>query len=129
MLIRVCLAWCGLLLVAVMNGAAREAWIIPLAGDAAGHAISTITLCVAILAFAWLTAGWLRPASAGEALRIGVAWLTLTLAFEFLAGHYLFGTSWEDLLADYNVFRGRIWMLVLVTTALAPLAGRRRFGS
>jgi hypothetical protein len=53
--------------------------------------------------------------------------VVLVLAFEFLAGHYLFGTPWSELLADYNVMRGRIWPLVLVTTFVAPyLAGRMR---
>jgi hypothetical protein len=44
----------------------------------------------------------------------------MTVAFELLAGHYLFGNTWERLLADYNVLRGRIWVLVLITTFLAP---------
>ena len=52
--------------------------------------------------------------SAGRAIS------TVMLAFEFLAGHYVFGTPWSELLADYNVFRGRIWVLVLITTATAP---------
>jgi hypothetical protein len=45
----------------------------------------------------------------------------LTLAFEFLAGHYLFGDPWERLLAEYNVARGRFWVLVPITTLLAPI--------
>jgi hypothetical protein len=45
----------------------------------------------------------------------------LTLAFEFLAGHYLFGHPWATLLADYNLARGRIWLLVLVATLLGPV--------
>ena len=52
---------------------------------------------------------------------IGAGWVVLTLAFEFLAGHYLFANSWERLLADYNVAQGRIWILVLITTLLAPV--------
>ena len=56
----------------------------------------------------------------------------LTLAFEFLAGHYLFGNSWERLLADYDVARGRIWPLVLIVTFVTPLllvlARARRLG-
>jgi hypothetical protein len=48
-------------------------------------------------------------------------WLLLTLAFEFLAGHSLFGKPWDMLLADYDVVRGRIWVLVLMSTLLAPM--------
>jgi hypothetical protein len=46
--------------------------------------------------------------------------VALTLGFEFLAGHFLFGDPWSQLLEEYNVFRGRIWILVLVTIAIAP---------
>jgi hypothetical protein len=44
----------------------------------------------------------------------------LTLGFECLVGHFLFGNPWSRLLEDYNVLRGRIWVLVLVTIAVAP---------
>ena len=52
---------------------------------------------------------------------MGVLWLAVTLAFEFLAGHYLFGDPWERLLAEYNVARGRLWVVVPITTLLAPV--------
>jgi hypothetical protein len=57
-------------------------------------------------------------------LRALAVWLLLTVAFEFLAGHYLFGHAWDRLLADYNLAGGRIWVLVLATTMFAPLAAR-----
>jgi hypothetical protein len=60
------------------------------------------------------------PALPSQAWQIGFEWLVLTLAFEFLVGHYILGTSWERLLADDNVLKGHIWVLVLVTTAVAP---------
>jgi hypothetical protein len=51
------------------------------------------------------------------------AWLTrtLTVAVEFLAGHFLFGRDWKVLLADYNLAAGRIWLIVLVVTLTAPV--------
>jgi hypothetical protein len=49
----------------------------------------------------------------------------MTVAFEFLAGHYVFGSEWTALFADYNLFAGRVWLLVLVTSALAPLLTAR----
>ena len=77
-------------------------------------------LSVAILLLAWFTMRWIGPSSAVDAWAIGGVWVALTLAFEFLAGHYLFGNPWSQLLADYDVAHGRIWPLVLMTTALAP---------
>jgi hypothetical protein len=58
---------------------------------------------------------------------IGGVWVACTLAFEFLAGHYLFRKPWVELLADYDLRRGRIWIAVLVVTFAAPcLIGRVR---
>jgi hypothetical protein len=63
---------------------------------------------------------WIGPSSSREALKIGLLWLVLTLGFEFLFGHYVFGNSWDMLLEDYNLSRGRIWILVPVLVLVAP---------
>ena len=121
MLIRALLAWLVLLALAVVNGAAREAWLIPRIGASAGHAVSSLSLSALIFLLSWVAIGWINPATAREAFLIGLVWLALTLAFEFLAGHYVFRTPWNELLADYDILSGRMWILVLVTTTLAPL--------
>lgn len=127
MIARALIIWCALLGLAIANGAVREVLIIPRTADATGHAISTGMLCVLILLLSWASIGWIHPISPGGAWAIGGVWLGLTLAFEFLAGHYLFGNPWSRLLEDYNILRGRIWVMVLVTTVVAPwLAGRAR---
>jgi hypothetical protein len=79
-------------------------------------------LCSLILLVAWLTIGWIDPGDVRCAVLIGVTWLGLTLAFEFLAGHYVFGTSREKILTDYNILRGRVWLLVPLTCFLAPVS-------
>jgi hypothetical protein len=127
MMMRAFGVWVLIVPIAVINGGIREGLITPRTGDTAGRAISTVMLCAAIFVLAWLTIGWMRPTSARDVWRIGALWVALTLAFEFLAGHYVFGTPWPQLLEDYNVFRGRIWVLVLITTAIAPwLAAQSR---
>jgi hypothetical protein len=120
-LIRALLAWLVLLALAVVNGAAREAWLIPRIGASAGHAVSSLSLSALIFLLSWLTIGWINPATARDAFLIGLVWLALTLAFEFVAGHYVFRKPWNELLADYDILSGRMWILVLVTTTLAPL--------
>lgn len=64
---------------------------------------------------------WIRPGTLRDAWGVGILWLVLTLAFEFLAGHYLFGDSWAKLLAEYNVLQGRLWVTVPLTTLFAPV--------
>jgi hypothetical protein len=121
MILRAILVWCAILLAAIANGFVRQTWLIPKLGETAGHILSTVSLSVIVVLVAWMTIGWIAPASQQQALRLGILWLAMTLAFEFLAGHFLFGQPWHRLLADYNVANGRIWILVLVVTAVGPL--------
>ena len=116
MLPRALVIWVGLLVVAVMNGALRVLVLEPVIGMYGGHVASALILSALIGLVAWLSINWIRPHSMREAFAIGGYWLALTVAFEFLAGHYLFGSPWAALLGDYDLLRGRIWMLVLLAT-------------
>lgn len=122
MIDRAVIVWAGIAVIAVLNGGFREAVLIPRMGDTAGRAASTVLLAAAVLAAAVLTINWIAPAAPRDAWRVGALWLGLTLAFEFLAGHYLFRVPWREITADYNVLRGRIWVLVLIVTLVAPAA-------
>jgi hypothetical protein len=119
-ILRALAIWCLILVLAVLNGGARDAWLVPQLGETLGSAVSSITLSALVFLTTFATITWIRPASVGQAWRVGVAWLVLTLAFEFLAGHYGFRKTWSELLVDYNLGRGRIWILVLLTTLLSP---------
>jgi len=120
--------WFGILVLANINGAARQAWLIPRLGEPGGRVVSTLALSGVVLLLTWLTIPWIGPASTRDAVKIGVIWLGLTLAFEFLVGHYVFGQSWRKLLEDYDITRGRIWVLVLLLVLFAPLLAARSRG-
>jgi hypothetical protein len=60
-----------------------------------------------------------RPVSGRQAIAVGLIWLVMTVAFEFVFGHYVAGHSWERLLYDYDLPAGRLWSLVLAWIALA----------
>jgi hypothetical protein len=113
--------WLAVLLLANLNGAVREIWLIPRIGAPMGRVMSTLALCGLLALVSWLSIGWIRPTTTGDALKIGGLWLVLTLAFEFLVGHYVFRKPWAALLEDYDLMRGRIWVLVLRVVFLAPL--------
>ena len=120
LVLRALTVWLLLLLLAVLNGALREEALVPWFGPKAAHLISTLLLSGLILGATALTIGWIAPGSSAGALGVGALWLLLTLAFEFLAGHFVFHKPWPELLADYDLTRGRIWILVLLVTFLAP---------
>jgi hypothetical protein len=114
------LAWCVLLVLAIGNGGLREAWLVPRLGTENAHLVSTVLLCLLIMLATVLLWPRLAITRRADALRAGALWVALTLAFEFLAGHFVFGKPWPVLLADYDLSAGRVWMLVPVITFLAP---------
>ena len=124
---RVLAVWLLFLLLAIMNGALREGVLIQAFGPKAGHVASTLLLSGLIFLITWLTLPWIGPPSFRIALWIGVIWTSLTLAFEFGAGYWLFHKPLAELLYDYDLTSGRIWPLVLVATVLSPvLVGKWR---
>lgn len=127
-MVRAVIVWCGILGLASINGAVRQAWLVPHLGVTPGRAVSTVLLAALVALTAWLTIRWIRPRSVRDGVLIGVSWLALTLAFEFLAGRFLMGNSWAVLLEDYDVRKGRIWLLVPVVVSVAPLWAARSRG-
>lgn len=125
MLLKALLVWCGLVALAVLNGVARNALLTPKFGEQWGHVMSTVSLSALIFLVAWVSNPWIDPATAGQAATVGIFWVLLTMTFEFAAGHFIFGHSWEKLFADYNLLRGRVWVFVLLATLLAPIWAER----
>ena len=126
MFVRAMAVWLVIMVIAIANGGFREAILVPRLGSAMAHIVSTAVLCAAIAALTLTTIGWVRPRNTWEANAVGVLWLALVLAFEFGFGHFIAHNPWSELLADYNVFRGRIWVVVPVITAFAPYVAVRR---
>jgi hypothetical protein len=86
-----------------------------------------LLVCVGIFLLVCLYVRRLQDTSPHALLKLGLYWTVLTVAFECLFGRYVVGLSWELILADYNVFQGRLWPLVLVVTFFGPLlAGKMR---
>jgi len=118
--------WFAILVLASLNAALRDLVVAPRIGDTIARAISTLMLCGLIALATWYAIRWIGPHGSGEALVVGALWVGLTLCFEFGAGRYA-GKSWSVILEDYNVLRGRIWVLVPIVTFFAPSwAGRVR---
>ena len=114
-------AWFLFIVLAIINAGIRNGVYKPAVGDLAAHQISSITFMVIILVVTYVIFRFSNlELGDSKALLMGTIWLSLTIIFEFIAGHYAFGNPWEKLLADYNLLEGRIWSLVLLTIFLAP---------
>jgi len=114
--------WFIFVIAAILNGWFRNSFITPKVGEHAGHVLSTIIFICVILIGTYLFISNLKIGyTKTDLLLIGAFWLILTILFEFVFGHYVIGNSWNTLLADYDILKGRVWSLVLLTTFIAPL--------
>lgn len=113
-------AWAALAIAMVGNGAFRE---IVLRRVVPGPMTDVLS---ALLGGAIIVGGTrflLRPLqgrSARELVQASVLLVVLTVAFEFLFGHYVDEKSWIELIANYAVWRGRLWPILLLLLGLTP---------
>jgi hypothetical protein len=119
LLARGAVIWLVILVLASLNGAVRDLLVAPRLGDTLARALGTLILCGLVLAVTWASIRWLGPRGPRQALGLGLFWVALTLTFECAAAR-LSGKPWSVVLADYDLLRGRIWMLVPIVTLLAP---------
>ena len=117
-------AWAGGALIGVANGVAREATYGRWVKAQTAHLLSTLVGIAALAGYFWMLHGRWPISTNGDAFRIGGAWLGMTVTFEFAFGRLVAQQSWEELLSDYNLRRGRTWPLVLGWIAVGPVATR-----
>ncbi len=115
------LAWFPMVAIAILNAAVREWGYAKRLSEPAAHQVSTLSALVLLGVYMAVVIRVWRPASAGQCIAVGLVWLVLTVGFEFVFGHYGAGHSWSRLLHDYNVFAGRVWILVPLWVAVAPI--------
>lgn len=114
------LLWFPMAVVAIANGALRQTTYGRHMAELRAHQLSTVIGLALIGIFMWVVLRVWPPASGGQAIAIGLMWMAMTLAFEFLFGHYAAGHSWRRLLEEYNVLAGRPWVFVPLWVAIAP---------
>jgi hypothetical protein len=113
---------------ATAAGIIRETWMVPRVGELRAHQVGTLVVCALFLGVIRIFVRRARP-SKGEAIWIGLCWVLLAVAFEFGFGHYVDGLSWSRLLADYDLTRGRLLLLVWLTVGAGPVLLARALNS
>lgn len=112
--------WLGLVVLAIVNGGLRNELYGKYIPELYAHQISTATGLLIFSAYIWIVSAFWRILKWRDAVIICFVWLLLTILFEFIFGHYVMGHSWSRLFHDYNIFEGRLWILVLLWTVFAP---------
>jgi len=78
------LAWVLMLLIAIANGAFRQLTFAKAMPELRAHQLSTAIGSALIGLFIWTVVRLWPPGSGLQALSIGIVWLALTVAFEFV---------------------------------------------
>ena len=126
--LRALLLWLAIILAESVHGALRQVFLAPRVGDLPARQLGVFIGSLIILAIACAGIRWIRAGRVSEQLRVGLAWVVLTLAFEWGLGTVL-GYSRERMLADYNPLEGGWMVLGLAFMLVAPaLAARIRDG-
>lgn len=115
------LFWFLFIPIAIINGIIRTSVYQPIIGDLKGHLVSSLIFSVLFIIYSYIFVKTYKGTfEKHDLLKIGLLWVSLTIIFEFGFGHYIAGHTWKYLLADYNIFRGRVWFLVLLVIAFSP---------
>ena len=76
MIWRYTIAWLGLVALGIINGVIRNSVYAKFLGELFAHQVSTVILIVLIGLYIWVLTGWWKIDSAGQAVAIGLIWLT-----------------------------------------------------
>jgi len=117
--------WPVLLALIVAVGAVRELLVADHLGPLAAHQVMTLAACAVVFGAIVMFVRVVRP-SPTQALGMGALWVILGVLFEFGFFHYVGGHPWSELLADYDLSRGRLLLLLWATLLLGPWLAARR---
>ena len=110
------------MLSAILNGILREYIISEKIGDYFGHIISVVILSSIFFILTFLFLKLISiPYKNTDLWLIGIMWLIMTISFEFIFGYFIIGHSISFLLADYNILKGRLWIIILIITLISPI--------
>jgi hypothetical protein len=114
------LAWFPLVVLGLLNATICQVVYARYVSELQAHQISTLTICILVAIYTWALSGVWKLQSPSQAIGVGLMWMVLTVALEFVFGHYVLGDSWGNLLHAYNVLEDRVWGVFILWVGLAP---------
>ena len=120
--------WVLIAVLTILWAIFREGVFIPLTGmnPTLARAVLLPVQIAYIIGLSWLYMKKARGLfSASQTWLLGALWLALTILFEFSFGMLVMKHSFVHLLADYNIFAGKTWVLFLIAVFVAPYVGWR----
>lgn len=117
--------WFVLIFSEIIHGILRELILAPLVGHFRSNQIGVFTGSVIIIAIAYFAIRWIGANRLGELLTVGIIWLALMVAFEFLFGRLVVKMPWEELLAGYNIAEGGLMPFGLLVLLFSPVIAEK----
>jgi hypothetical protein len=127
--LRAITVWFVIIFAETIHGTLRTFFLAPYVGDLRARQISFFTGCALILAIAYLFIRWIEAETIKLLLVVGLIWVVLTALFEVMLGRFAMGFSWEQIIADYDITKGRLMMFGLVFLMFAPLIAAKMRGN
>jgi hypothetical protein len=112
--------WVVMVILAIANGAFRDGVLAPQLGHDLALPISGLSLAAVIFIATYMTFPLIGKNTMSVYYMIGIQWVLMTLAFEFLFGHYVLGKPWSDIVQVFDLMSGNLFIMVLIVTLLAP---------
>jgi hypothetical protein len=106
--------------IAITNGVLRQYVYGRWMKELSAHQVSSLTAVILFYLYTWILVKKWPLESSRQAVAVGIIWLCMTVAFEFLFGHYVANHPLSRLIQDYDLLSGRLWTLVLLAVAAAP---------
>lgn len=121
--------WCVFLVLAIGNGVLRDALLGRWLSMPAAQRASVFTLIGAFAVVVLVARRWWRLHRYPTALLVGVAWAAATVAFEAFMVVRLMQRPWADVLGQYDLSGGNLWVFVPASLIGLPLLAMRARGS
>jgi len=114
--------WFILAVFAIVVATFRNGVLLPSFGEHTAHQLGTVLYLIVQFIIIFLFIKKMKIKEVKTLLVVGIFWVFITIIFEFVLGHYVMGHHWQKLFADYNIFNGRLWTLVVINNIVAPIA-------
>ena len=119
-ILRAVVIWLFIAALAVVNGVIRESVVAPYVGEVLALSLSGIILSLIVFTVTYFSFSFMGIKEKLGCFLVGAQWVLMTLAFEFVFGHYVAGKSWVEIIQVFNVARGDLFTLVIMVTFFSP---------
>lgn len=114
--------WFTYTAVDLLYGILRRLFVAPVLGEYTGHIINVAILIGLIVGLTYLFVNSLRIQyyKKTDFLFIGMLWLVLSVSAKFGYSRYFGESSWEQLIIEIDISKGRLLALVLLAELIVP---------